>query len=434
MALEIRKTNGTLLATLEDGTADNTSSSLTLVGRRFAEFGKQFNENWVLTLENSNAQIPPLSPMIGQLWFDSTPGVNGLKVWISPTVGWQILAFSIDDSVASTFANDMTFNGDLTFGGTTTFNNLSTFASGTTFSSTATFDAAVTFNSSITFGAITFTGDATFTSDAAFSQTATFNGQTIFNSSTSFTGPITFDNVVTFSNNVTVTGGTIDGTVVGGGTAAAGTFTTLTASSTITFTSGTIDNVTIGGVTPSSSAFTSTDIDGGSIDATTIGAAVPAAGTFTDLIATGGTLDSVTVGVTTPDIGAFTDLTATNFFVDQPAPTAKTVTDTLTAAELLGRIITVNQGAASTSTLTLPLGTAIETALGTNAVTDNSFEFSLINISTVAAEDALLAVNTGVTIIGNLNVASNATATDPSVGRFLVRRAAADTYIVYRIG
>src|SRR3990167_547165 len=87
-------------------------------------------------------------------------------------------------------------------------------------------------------------------------------------------------------------------------------------------------------------------------------------------------------------------------------------------------ITTVAQGAAGASTLTLPLGTSIEAALPPGFGVNDSFDFSLINISTVAAEDALLAVNTGVTIVGNLNVASNAAATDLAQGLFRVRRTA----------
>lgn len=121
-------------------------------------------------------------------------------------------------------------------------------------------------------------------------------------------------------------------------------------------------------------------------------------------------------------------------FISQGAPAAKTTDTTLTAAELLGGLITVNQGAAGTSTLTLPTGTNMDAAVQASALgTDVAFEWSLINISTVDAEDALLAVNTGHTIVGNLNVEAQSAAESGASGRFLSRRTAANTWITYRI-
>ena len=77
------------------------------------------------------------------------------------------------------------------------------------------------------------------------------------------------------SSTAYIGGGEIDGTVIGGETAAAGTFTTLTAT-------------TLGGaLNANSQEITNVDIDSGAIDNTVIGGATPAAGTFTTLGATG---------------------------------------------------------------------------------------------------------------------------------------------------
>lgn len=116
----------------------------------------------------------------------------------------------------------------------------------------------------------------------------------------------------------------------------------------------------------------------------------------------------------------------------QAAATAKTVSATLTAAEILAGLITVNQGAGAASTLTLPLATAMDTALPDFAA-DMAVDFSLINISTVAAEDAAIATNTGWTLVGNMDVASNAAATDKSAGRFRARKTAAGAWTLYRL-
>lgn len=116
----------------------------------------------------------------------------------------------------------------------------------------------------------------------------------------------------------------------------------------------------------------------------------------------------------------------------QGAQTAKTVSATLTAAEILTGLITVNQGAAGASVQTLPTAAAMDTALPDFAA-DMSFDFSLINISTVAAEDASIATNTGWTLVGNMDVASNAAATDKSAGRFRARKTAAGAWTLYRL-
>lgn len=116
----------------------------------------------------------------------------------------------------------------------------------------------------------------------------------------------------------------------------------------------------------------------------------------------------------------------------QAAPTAKTVSATLTAAEVLVGIITVNQGAGAASAQQLPLAADMDTALP-HAVDGTAFDFSVINISTVAAEDASVTTNTGWTLVGNMDVASNAAATDKSAGRFRARKTGAGAWVLYRL-
>ncbi len=116
----------------------------------------------------------------------------------------------------------------------------------------------------------------------------------------------------------------------------------------------------------------------------------------------------------------------------QKAATAKTTSATLTALEIWQRIITVNQAGASTSALQLPLATDLDLLL-TDWAADDYFDFSLINISTVAAEDASITTNTGWTLVGNMDVASNAAATDKSAGMFRARKTAAGAWTLYRL-
>ena len=47
MSYKLNKTDGTILTDLVDGTVDNTSSDLTLIGRNYSGFGEFLNENFI---------------------------------------------------------------------------------------------------------------------------------------------------------------------------------------------------------------------------------------------------------------------------------------------------------------------------------------------------------------------------------------------------
>lgn len=119
--------------------------------------------------------------------------------------------------------------------------------------------------------------------------------------------------------------------------------------------------------------------------------------------------------------------------VVQGAPTAKTVSATLTAAEIKAGIITVNQGAAGASALQLPTGTAMSTAFPDFAAGD-AFDFSVINISTVDAEDASLTTNTDWTLVGSMDLpAYSAAGSLDASGLFRARKTGATTWVLYRL-
>ncbi len=118
--------------------------------------------------------------------------------------------------------------------------------------------------------------------------------------------------------------------------------------------------------------------------------------------------------------------------VHQGTPTAATVSATLTAAQMLAGIITVNQGGAGASALQLPLATAMDTALPDSAAGD-AFDFSVINISTTAAESASLTTNTGWTLVGDLDFAANSAATTKSAGRLRARKTGTGAWTLYRL-
>ena len=117
----------------------------------------------------------------------------------------------------------------------------------------------------------------------------------------------------------------------------------------------------------------------------------------------------------------------------QGAPAAKTgASFTMTAADLIAGIITINGGTAGAVTATLPTVAALETAL-TNFKVDSSIDFYVVNISTVAAEDATITTNTGWTLVANMFVASNAATTDISSGKFRARKTGVGAWTLYRI-
>lgn len=71
MPYNINRYNGALVATVEDGTVDNTLD-IKLIGRNYAGYGEVQNENFVHLLENFAGTSEPPKKVSGQIWFDST--------------------------------------------------------------------------------------------------------------------------------------------------------------------------------------------------------------------------------------------------------------------------------------------------------------------------------------------------------------------------
>lgn len=116
----------------------------------------------------------------------------------------------------------------------------------------------------------------------------------------------------------------------------------------------------------------------------------------------------------------------------QGAPAAKTVTAGITAAQLVGGLITTT-GVTAPSIHQLPTGSEIDAVLP-GIATGDSFDFSIINTGTGASDDATITVNTDVTIVGNPTIGA---LTDDTIisgsGLFRARRTGAHTYVVYRL-
>lgn len=80
MAYIINKSNGNVVTTIADGTVDLTSTSIGLVGRHYAAYGEIINEDLVKMLENFSNISPPSSPLLGQLWYESSSGSLKLNI------------------------------------------------------------------------------------------------------------------------------------------------------------------------------------------------------------------------------------------------------------------------------------------------------------------------------------------------------------------
>lgn len=108
MAYTINLTDGTIFATIADGTV-NTSSSMILVGKNYAGYGEFLDENFVHLLENGANTTAPSSPLTGQLWWDKT---NNLMKVYSGAGGWKTISAATAQSSepTSNVTGDLWYN------------------------------------------------------------------------------------------------------------------------------------------------------------------------------------------------------------------------------------------------------------------------------------------------------------------------------------
>ena len=212
----------------------------------------------------ANTQVSGLGTM-------SVQNANSVAVTGGTIDGTSVGATTPSTGAFTTLSatGNATVGGTLGVTGTSTFTGLITANGGVS-------GAVTTSNATITGGSINNTTiGATTPSTGAFttlssSSNATVGGTLGVTGTSTFTGLITgnggYSGAVT-SSNATLTGGTINGMVIGGTTAANGTFTNLTVSTsasinptgTVTIgpgVTGAIDNVVVGGTTPRAGGFT----------------------------------------------------------------------------------------------------------------------------------------------------------------------------------
>jgi len=107
MAYTINLTDGTVFATIADGTV-NTSSSMILVGKNYAGYGEFLDENFIHLLENSANTTAPSAPLIGQLWWDKANTL--LKVYNGSTFKTISAATSSASAPVSNVQGDLWYD------------------------------------------------------------------------------------------------------------------------------------------------------------------------------------------------------------------------------------------------------------------------------------------------------------------------------------
>lgn len=113
MAYTINLTNGTILTTIADGTVNSTSCSLTLVGKNYAGYGTFLNTDLVHILENSASSTAPVTPLTGQLWWDSAGNLKVYTGSVFRTLGTMTSSNSAPTSSVTGNAWWDTFNQQL---------------------------------------------------------------------------------------------------------------------------------------------------------------------------------------------------------------------------------------------------------------------------------------------------------------------------------
>lgn len=118
----------------------------------------------------------------------------------------------------------------------------------------------------------------------------------------------------------------------------------------------------------------------------------------------------------------------------QAAPTAMTVAASITADALIAGLITGTHTAGATQAYTLPTGTLMDAELTSLIAVNDSFDFTIINLSAAVLDTITLTAAAGFTIVGQALIDSaHGDSEFPSSGTFRVRRTAANTFVAYRL-
>lgn len=119
-----------------------------------------------------------------------------------------------------------------------------------------------------------------------------------------------------------------------------------------------------------------------------------------------------------------------------PVPATAADTAVLTAAQILNGVIRGTPTAAAA--YTLPLASALDTAVGPTFPVGDAFEFSVINLAATATFDITMTTNTGWTLAGPVVVGAGASAAGDGAeytsGIFRARKTGTAAWTLYRVG
>jgi hypothetical protein len=124
MSYSIVKTDGTQLTAVVDGTIDQVTTDITLIGKNSTAYGLSMNDNFIHMLENFANTTQPNFPIKGQLWYDTQQ--EKLKVYNGSafvvTAGTSVSSsepsgFSAGDLWINSDSGQLYFNDGVSLGG-----------------------------------------------------------------------------------------------------------------------------------------------------------------------------------------------------------------------------------------------------------------------------------------------------------------------------
>ena len=110
MSYNLNKTDGTLLTELVDGVLDINTTDISLVGRNYSGYGEFINENFIRMLENFANPNSPVTPLKGQLWYDTSE--SKLKVFDGTSFQSAAGSFISETFPSGPVAGDTWFSTD----------------------------------------------------------------------------------------------------------------------------------------------------------------------------------------------------------------------------------------------------------------------------------------------------------------------------------
>ena len=116
-----------------------------------------------------------------------------------------------------------------------------------------------------------------------------------------------------------------------------------------------------------------------------------------------------------------------------PARQTASVTATLTAAQMLGEVLDVDQAAGATTTQTTLTGTQLTAAFAGRVRVGDSFDLFIINTELTANGNFVLAMGTGITLVGNNDVEEEDAVTNSSSALFRFRNTSPTTWDCMRL-